>query len=278
MAIRYVPWYSRGPREGRGVAETMSILTLTVLAVVVAQAAAPGPSSSPPPPTIIRIKSTPFCQVFRDNILTAVDGLRFNDRVIDESKSTLAKLAYDSVLENRKVDGAGIEMDHYQLGQLAFQVAHNLEHIYALLNDANRTPSDPPTDADRELSEMRASLEFIADAQARWLNLISGTYETAALDDLLSQGNDVAASVQPGSVSTRKLDLGDPTFTSPGYTPPPVAASQPDASLVGATQAGRIATVIGNDKRDTGSVQDLVAGAVMPGIARCRGEVQLPPH
>jgi hypothetical protein len=85
----------------------MSILTLLVLAVGVAQAAAPAPSSTPPP-TIIRIKSTPFCQVFRDNILQAVEGLRFNDRVISEGKSTLSKWAYDSVLENSRVDDAGI--------------------------------------------------------------------------------------------------------------------------------------------------------------------------
>jgi hypothetical protein len=260
----------------------MSVLQVVVLAVGVAQAAAPVPSSSPPP-TIIRIKSTPFCQVFRENILNAVNGLRYNDRVIDESKSTLAKWAYDSVLEDRNVDGAGLEMDHYQLGQLVFQVAHNLQHIYALLNDPDRIPTKPHTDADRDLMEMQASLEFIADAQARWLNLLSGTYETAALNDLLSRRSDVAGAMQPGamqqgSASQRKLDLGDPVFTTPGYSPPPIAAAQPDASLVGATQAGRIATVIGNDKRDTGSVQDLVTGAVVPGIDRCRGEVQMPPR
>ena len=100
----------------------MSILALVVLAVEVTGAAAPRPSSSPPP-TIIRTTSTPFCQTFRDNILSAVNGLRYNDRVIDESKSTLAKWAYDSVLEDPKGDGAGLEMDHYQLGQLVFEVA-----------------------------------------------------------------------------------------------------------------------------------------------------------
>jgi hypothetical protein len=255
----------------------MSILTLLVLAVGVAQAAAPAPSSTPPP-TIIRIKSTPFCQVFRDNILQAVEGLRFNDRVISEGKSTLSKWAYDSVLENSRVDDAGIQMDHYQLGLLVYQTAQNLGRIYGLLNDPDRFPKDPQTDADRELTEMKASLEDIAEAQERWLDLLSGTYETSALNELLSRGNDTAGALQQSSVADKKMELGDPVFTSPGYSPPPIAAAQPDASLIGATQAGRIATVIGNGQRDTGSIEDLVSGAVAPGVNRCRGEIQLPPR
>lgn len=247
----------------------MSILALVVvLATQTAPAAAPVPTTSPPP-TIIQIKSTPFCQVFRDNILSAVNGLRYNDRVIDESKSTLAKWAYDSVQEDPRVDGAGLEMDHYQLGQLVFQVAHNLQHIYALLNDPNRMPANPRSDADRDLTEMRASLEYIAEAQARWLNLLSGTYETAELNDLLSRGNDSANAVQQENLQPKKLDLGDSVFKNPGYQTPPISAAQPDASLVGATQPGRLATVITDDKRDTGNIQDLVTGAVMPGIKRC---------
>jgi hypothetical protein len=247
----------------------MTVLTSIVAAVGLAQAGLPAPTASPsPPPTIIRIKSTPFCQVFRDNILNSVNGLRYNDRVIDESKSTLARWAYDSVMEDPRVDGAGLEMDHYQLGQLVFQVAHNLKHIYELLNDPDRIPAKPHTDADRDLAEMRASLQYIADAQARWLDLLSGTYETAALNDMLGRGTDAANATQQSSAPDKKLQLGDP-FTTPGYSPPPIAASQADASLIGATQAGRIATVITNDKRDTGNLQDLVTGAVMPGVKRC---------
>jgi hypothetical protein len=247
----------------------VSLLAAVVLATGVAQAAPAPPASPSPPPTIIRIRATPFCQVFRDNILSAVNGLRYNDRVIDESKSTLAKWAYDTVMEDPRVDGAGLEMDHYQLGQLVFQVAHNLERVHQLLNDTDRIPAEPHTDADRDLAEMRDSLQYIADAQARWLNLLSGTYETAVLNDFLSRGNDAASAVSRQNVPQKRLDLGDPVFTSPGASPMPIAAAQPDASLVGATQAGRLATVITNDKHDTGAIQDLVAGAVMPGVKRC---------
>lgn len=241
---------------------------LAVLAAALIAQTTPVAASSPPP-TIIRIRSTPFCQAFRDNILSAVNGLRYNDRVIDEGKSTLARWAYDSVMVDPRIDGAGLQMDHYQLGELVYQLSHNLQHIYALLNDTNRIPSEPRSDADRDLAEMRASLEFIADAQARWLDLLSGTYETAALNDMLSRGNDAANAVQPSSAPDKKLELGDPVFQSPGYSAPPSSASQSDASLIGATQAGRMATVISNDKRDTGNIQDLVTGAVMPGVKRC---------
>ena len=250
----------------------MSILPVALLAAAVAQVPAPAVSPTPPP-TIIRIKSTPFCQAFRDNILNAVVGLRYNDRVIDESKSTLSKLAFDSVAEDPRISTAGLTMDQYQLGQLVHQVAHNLVHIYALLDGLNRQPKNTRTDAD--LAQMEASLQFIADAQARWLNVISGTYESAALNDLVSRDSGIAVVLQRGT-SKHQLNRGDPLFPSPGDSPPPIAAAQPDGSLIGAAPAGRIATAIGTDKHDMGALQDLVTGAVMPGMARCRAE--LPPQ
>lgn len=254
----------------------MSILTAALLAIGVAQA--PAPAASPtPPPTIIRIKSTPFCQAFRDNILNAVIGLRYNDRVIDESKSTLSKLAFDSVAEDPRVSTAGLTMDQYQLGQLVHQVAHNLVHIYALLDDPNRLPKNPRTDADRDLAQMQASLQFIADAQARWLNVISGTYESAALNDLLSRDSGIAVVLQRGGTSSQQRNLGDPIFPSPGDSTLPVAAAQADGTLIGSAPAGRMATAISTDKHDMGALQDLVTGAVMPGVTRCRAELQ-PPH
>lgn len=248
-------------------------MTLRAALLVLAQAsqiAFPSPSPTPPK-TIIRIKATPFCTVFRDNVFHAVQGLRINDLVIDRGQSMLAKWAYDSIVDRGKINGGSRKMDQYQLGQAVHQAAHNLVRVYALLNDSNRFPQAPQTDADRELLKMKAVVQAVADAQERSLNILSGTYETAALNALLSMGDNTAGALQQGSIADKELELGDPTFTSPGYVPPPTAASSPHASLFATTPVGRIHTAIVISQQITGNAEDRVGDAVAPGFDRCRG-------
>lgn len=219
-----------------------------------------------PPPTIIRLEATPFCQTFRENVFHALQGLRINDLVIDQGQGVLAKWAYDSV-----VRGGGVKMDQYQLGQIVGQAAHNLQRVYGLLNDQDRFPTRPQTSGDAELIAMKARLEAVADAQERSLNLLSGTYETAALYALLSLGDNTAGVLGTASVGDKTLELGDPVFTSPGFSPPPTAAAQAHTSLFGSTPIGRISTAVTISERITGNVEDRVTDAVTPGVNRCRG-------
>jgi hypothetical protein len=90
----------------------------------VAQITAP---SATAPPTIIRVKTTPFCQVFRTNIFEVLQGLRINDTVIDQGRMVLAKWAYDSVVDQPHLDsgGASLRLDQVQLGNVVTQAAHN---------------------------------------------------------------------------------------------------------------------------------------------------------
>ncbi len=239
--------------------------------LVLAQAAdtaAPNPASSPLK-TIIRIKTTPFCDVFRENVFHAVQGLQINDDVIDEGQSVLAKWTYDSEADGGKLNGASVKMDRYHLGQVAYQAGTNLRRIYALLNDPDRFPATPQNDADRELLKMKATLKAVADAQERSWNILSGTYETAALYSLLSLGNNTAGALQQGSITDKDLELGDPVFTAPGYITPPTTASSPHASLFASTPVGRIHTGVIISQRITGVVEDQVADAVKPGVERC---------
>ena len=233
-----------------------------------ADTAAPSPSPSPLK-TIIRVKTTPFCDVFRENVFRAVQGLRINDDVIDEGQSVLAKWVYDSVVEGGKLNGPSVKMDQYHLGQVAYQAGHNLQRVYALLNDPNRFPTTPQNDADRELLKMKGTLTAVVEAQERSLNIISGTYETAALYSLLSLGNNTAGALQQGSVADKNLELGDPVFTAPGYITPPTTASSAHASLFGSTPVGRIHSGIVISQRITGIVESQVADAIKPGIERC---------
>jgi hypothetical protein len=93
-------------------------------ALLLAQITAP---SATAPPTIIRVKTTPFCQVFRTNIFEVLQGLRINDTVIDQGRMVLAKWAYDSVVDQPHLDsgGASLRLDQVQLGNVVTQAAHN---------------------------------------------------------------------------------------------------------------------------------------------------------
>lgn len=233
----------------------------------------PAPNPTPPPPlkTIIRMKTSPFCEAFRENVFHAVEGLRVNDRVIEQSRSLLAKTAYDGVVDQTGMPGpvAGVppqdvgapsvRMDQYQLGQVMGEIAHNLQRVYGLLNDPKRFAEPPQNDADRELATMKSALLTIADAQERSLSLISGQYETAALNDMFSRGD-----------NTANLKLGDPILTSPGSPPLPAGGALPHGSLFAGTPVGGVAALVDISQRLTGDTEDQVLSAVLPGMDRCR--------
>jgi hypothetical protein len=284
---------------------TYGALLLLLFAFQVAQVTDQPSPSATPPKEIIRIRSTPFCQVFRQNIFGAVEGLRINDAVIDRGRSVLSKFAYDSVVDQKRysrvgegsIGGGSIDMDDYQLGQIAFQAAQNLTIVYSLLGDPVLFPKDPQTDADRDLAVMKARLEAVADAQERSLNIINGTYESAALNSLLGRGDNSNGAMGQASIAEKTINLGDPILSpGPRTTSPPLSTSQgrtlgsSDAalpapgssaaphsgsaqghtSLFATTPVGQMYTAVDITQRQPARVEDRVDDAVMPGINRCR--------
>jgi hypothetical protein len=240
------------------------------LLLVLAQAT-PAPVANPSAgalKTIIHLKTTPFCDVFRDNVFHAVQGLRGNDGVIDQAQLVMAKWAYDIVAESG--NGPSVKMDQYQLGLVVQQVAHNLQRVRELLNDPQRFPQPPQNDGDRDLLKIQATLQSVADSQERTLNILSGMYETSALNALLSLGNNTGGALQQGSIADKNIALGDPIFTSPGYSPPPTFSVSKHASLFASTPVGRIHTAVIISQRLTASAENQVMPAITPGITRCR--------
>ncbi len=255
---------------------------LLPLTLQVAQGPAPSPT---PPPTIIRLKVSPFCKVFRENIFEAVKGLRINDVVIDQGRAVLAKWAYDSVVDqpHNGIGGKSLQLDQVQLGFVVTQAAHNLHKIYDLLNDPALFPKDPRTEEDRDLAVMKARLQEVAAAQEQSLNLLSGIYETSALNYLLSRGSNVppgmgapisnagAPSDAMSTSSGGSIDLGDPIFKTPGVIYPPNFTSQKGASLFAGNPVGRVDSGVAVTQRLTGAREVGVTAAVLPGVDRCGG-------
>jgi hypothetical protein len=247
-------------------AEVGKDVTLTLFALIVA-ATVPSPTASPLK-EIYHAKSTPFCTVFRENVFYAVQGLRINDAVFVEGKRILDSLARDAVSDpgggamnsgkpkRGATFGNSAQLDRYRSGQAAHAVADNLTKIYQLLSDTDRFPADPQTDAERDLALMKKRLLAVADAQERSLNILEGTYESDSLDDLLSRNS--------GLEETLGIPAG-------GVTPAPVIpAVAKGGSLYDTTPVGQIAAGLTVSRALTGSLEDLVAPAIEPGISRCK--------
>lgn len=243
-----------------------------VALIVALQPQEAAPSPAPTPKTIIQIETSPFCQAFRDSVFRAVAGLRVNDGVIDQGQSLLAKMAYDSVVDPPGRQGGGglsVRMDEYRLGQVVGAAAHNLQRVHGLLDDAERVADHRRSDADRDLEAMKSALESVADGQERSLNLLSGLYETAALNDLLSRGDGTAGALGQLGLNGKPLELGDPILSSPGSLSLPVGGTE-RGSLFASTPVGHMAAAVTVSQQLTGSAERQVLSSVLPGINRCR--------
>jgi hypothetical protein len=206
----------------------------------------------------------------RDDVFHAVQGLRINDAVIDGGQSLLGKWAYDSVASGSSVRGGGPKMDAYQVGQVVHQAAQNLDLVRALLEKIDHTIGSKNTPDGRDLASIQQALQNVVNAQERSLNILSGTYETASLYQLLGK-SDPAANAVTSANATAGPELGDPILpTTPGVTPAPTIGLSGKGSLFSSTPIGQIASGLNVSRHLTGDAEDKVLGAVQSGVDRCR--------
>ena len=204
-----------------------------LLAVIVAQAApspiaaAPVPSASPLK-TITTVKSGPICSTLTTTVLHAIQGLQINDKVIQSSKPVLADMAQawapDSVAGEKfdqlqaqwgnapggthNVDNAGLILAGQHLYKVASGLVHNLQIIDNLLDDPQRFPADPKTDADREAALLKAQLQSVANQQRKSLNVLYGLADTFNMQDLIAHGDGTQGAIN-GGVGNGQVSHGD---------------------------------------------------------------------
>ena len=187
--------------------------------LIVAQAATPLPlaaaAQSPAPlKQIGHVHSSILCTALRHNLFPAVEGLRINDALIGQGQAMLVKTANDAAayaasasqsdttggdpfaLEAGANQGsasatggasAASEMDTYRLGILAHNLAKNIEKIEAFLADPHAFTGTPKSDDERALALAESRLEAVVAQQRASLNILSGTAETNAANDLKSR-------------------------------------------------------------------------------------------
>lgn len=233
------------------------------------------PNGSPAPPKEIhRETSTAFCSVFRENVFRSVQGLMFDDGLLSDGDGELQAIARDSVIDGGSSKhgvgpGPSAQMDRYKLGQTVHQIAQNLTHIYDLLGDSTQFPKTPKSDEQRDLGLMRARLVAVADQQVRSLNAMSGYYATAEMGDLMSRANAIDAAMGNLRDDGDRQHLGQPVQATPAPAEE-VSMESKTGSLMTATDAGKVETALSQSRALTGSLEDKVAPAVLPGVTRCK--------
>ncbi len=196
------------------------MLHLVLLAVTVAQAA-PAPSATPPLKTITTVKSGPICSTLTTTVLHTVQGLQIDDRIVESSKPMLVDMAqawapnslagekFDQLQAQwgnapggtHNVDNAGLILAGQHLYKVAAGLVHNLQIIDNMLDDPQRFPADPKTDADREAALLKAQLQAVADQQRKSLNVLYGLADTFNMQDLIAHGDGTQGAINGGGSS-----------------------------------------------------------------------------
>jgi hypothetical protein len=202
------------------------VLQFLLLAVTVAQTA-PAPSATPLK-TITTVKSGPICSTLTSTVLHTIQGLQINDKIIESSKPVLVDMAqawapnslagekFDQLQAQwgnapggtHNVDNAGLILAGQHLYKVAGGLVHNLQIIDDLLNDPQRFPPDPKTDADREAALLKAQLQSVADQQRKSLNVLYGLADTFNMQDLIAHG-DGTQGVINGGIGNAQVSHGD---------------------------------------------------------------------
>jgi hypothetical protein len=193
----------------------MIFVSLVIVAQIAQGLPSPAAAQSPGPlKEIIRVRSSTLCTTLRNNLFPAFKVLRVNDAMIGRGQAILAKTATDAAAyaaNASPVDSSGgdpfqqeaeanegsasatggasaaSEMDAYQLGILAQNLAKNIERIEALLDDPHLFPATPKSDDERALVLAQSRLEAVADRQRASLNVLSATAEINDANDLRSR-------------------------------------------------------------------------------------------
>jgi hypothetical protein len=177
-------------------------------------------------------------------------GIIKNDAAIADGKSMFLQLAQDTLTRRGAVD-----LDMERMSRVVGDIVNNLAATDAALNDLKAIPTDPKTEDDKRLAQMRDELRAVADRQREALNVFSGTYYSFKSNELLGAGNPLARAVAPtqsNSIANASASEADTPIVVPTIKPPPVvsASAAPAKPLPSASPGATVDLgLIGYDAR-----------------------------
>lgn len=192
-----------------------------MIASVVLAVALATPQPWPTPlKTIVHVHSSALCTTLTQNVFAAVEGLRLNDKLADQSTHVLNRFAY----------GQSTAMDEMRLERLSLDMEHNFERIDAVLADAKRFPSPPKTDDDKVAAALKAQLQEVEKHQRETFNLLYGIYDTLAFNDLQSAGDSAMAHAVANTIAQSSPAPAPQAVPTPGLPAQPGSALPPSVT------------------------------------------------
>lgn len=173
------------------------VLGMVAVALSSPTAAAP---TAPPLKIIVHARASAFCTTVRENVGHAMGGLLQNDNIMSAAKPLYIQMARDYYADPQKSktgNNAWLNLDEQRMREMIGSIVHNLAVIDRLLADEQRIPSNPRTDEDRALNEIKQELVQSENAQRDILNVLEGSLDTYDFQALRSIGNGLNGALGP---------------------------------------------------------------------------------
>jgi hypothetical protein len=279
----------------------LASVALASVALLVAQATAPSPTPSPLK-TIAHVRSSPLCSTLGNNVFHTIQGLRINDKLIDNSRPLLLAMGKAFVegssvghrLDQQQAQwgntagglhdtNPAVELNAERLGQLIGEIVHNLDIIDGTLKDPNRFPAQAQTDADKKAMALKAQLQAVADQQRKNLNVLNGLVDTFSLQDLIAKGDGTLGAINDGGAKQVSHNDQDVSFQDvisgvdrgrSGHTSDPTltqdpAITQAATDLTNNPMAPFYVTVVKNEE-GASQAENTLAQTVVAVVNSCR--------
>jgi hypothetical protein len=244
------------------------------LALLVAQTpavtTAPAPQASPALKQIIDVKARTLCATLASSIQVTLVGLMKNDQVIEVGRKAFVKMGWDDVQGSHAQ-----QMDRLIVQNAVSSMVRNLATIDRVLDDPARFPAEPQTDDERAADRMKLALQAVEDRQKAQLNLLNGTIETFALNDMQHRFDDNNPVADPAAKSAAMAT--EAPITAAGVQPPkPLATAMPPISapgrndLASTTVGGSVAGTVGGGQVTIAGAEAKAASIIVPVATECQ--------
>ena len=149
--------------------------------------------TAPPLKEISHVVSSPLCSMLGEKARPAIAGLMLNDGLTDYAGPVIARYYRDMYANH----SAASDFDIVRMREVAMRMAHNLEVVDAILASVPKPDTKAvPTNAQRQIEDLRDKLNAVQNAQRATINVVSGLAETEALGEFESRRDPLGNAVE----------------------------------------------------------------------------------
>jgi len=265
----------------------MMLGVILIAQMATAQRVAPSPPPSAAPPTIEHVQSSPLCTALRDNVAPALFGLMRNDKLVSVGRASLLNLGnlseHAQLASSYGENGAhltnalGVTEGNSHLFDIGRSLEKNVETIDRILADPARFPDHPATDDEKKLAQIKSDLLSVLEKQKLIVNALSGTADTAMMDQFMSQGPSIGGSTFSDNPIAGPLGGGSPIDNQEMASSPAfgglmaIYAKANSISIARLSPYDRLAYLVGGEQRAIDDSESSASRTIAGVAAQCAG-------